>query len=165
MIFSCVRAEATTRGHGLMDRTAMVLVLLTAFSRLGLADSPPPILPGRGPGFNEDPNYLFMALLGMAIGGVCIGWLGRPSKRRFSSRPPIDAKYLFHIFLNRQNCDALVGDLEERYRLIRKQFGQRRADLWYWIQTMRSVEPIMWRAIRKLSGLAMLWELYRRIRS
>jgi hypothetical protein len=79
-------------------------------------------------------------------------------------RPPLNAQFLFYLFLEAQNCDAMVGDLEERYRLIHKKFGHRRAAFWYWTQVIRSVGPIVWAAIRKLSGLAALVELYRRIR-
>jgi len=158
------RAKSQLRRQGLMGRTAMALVLLTTFSRLGLGNAPPPISPWDGPGFNTDWHDVLVALwLGMGVGVFCITWLSK--RRRVSNRPPLDAKYLFHVFLDRQNCDALVGDLEERYSLIRKEFGQRRADLWFWIQTIRSVGPMMWMAIRKLSVLAMLLELYRRIRS
>jgi hypothetical protein len=59
-------------------------------------------------------------------------------------KPPIDAEFLFHLFMSPENCDSLVGDLEERYRLICKKFGRRRADFWYWSQTVRSLGPIVW---------------------
>ena len=61
-----------------------------------------------------------------------------------------------------------TGDLEERYRIIRRKFGTRRAAFWYWTQAIRSVGPIAWLAIKKLTkaatGLATLVEMYRRIR-
>jgi hypothetical protein len=100
-------------------------------------------------------------------------------------RPPLNAHYLFYLFLDAQNCDALVGDLEERYRLIRKKFGQRRANFWYWTQAIRSVGPIAWAWMKKValkpvigfiawavakglvghdSWLAALVEVWRRIR-
>ncbi len=84
------------------------------------------------------------------------------------------------------NCDALVGDLEERYWLIPGKFGARRANLWYWTQAIRSVGPIAWAWAKKLalkpvigviawsiakdllrhdSWLAALVETWRRIRS
>jgi hypothetical protein len=53
-------------------------------------------------------------------------------------------EFLFYLFLPAQVCDALVGDLDERYRLIRTKFGKRKAYLWYWTQTIRSVGPIVW---------------------
>jgi len=82
--------------------------------------------------------------------------------------PPLSAEFVFHLFLNGRSCDAIVGDLEERYAHIHTKFGQRRANFWYWTQAARSVGPIVWAASRvafkRLSGLAALVELYRRIR-
>lgn len=82
--------------------------------------------------------------------------------------PPINAEFLFYIFLDARNCDAIVGDLEERYKLIANKFGQRKANFWYWTQTVRSLGPLAWAAlkggVKKLSGLTALFELWRRIR-
>jgi hypothetical protein len=103
-----------------------------------------------------------------------------------SGSPPTNAEFLFHLFLTPANCDALVGDLEERYRTIRRKFGKHRADFWYWTQTIRSVGPIVWAWAKKIlrkpvigligwaiakglighdSWLAVVVELWRRIRS
>jgi hypothetical protein len=59
-----------------------------------------------------------------------------------SNLPPANAEFLFYLFLDPQDCDALVGDLEERYKLIQKRFGALRANYWYWAQAIRSVGPI-----------------------
>jgi hypothetical protein len=67
-------------------------------------------------------------------------------------RPPLNAEFLFYIFLETQNCDALVGDLEERYRLIFKKFGARKANFWYWTQAIRSVGPIVWAWAKKAAA-------------
>lgn len=61
-----------------------------------------------------------------------------------SGAPPLDAEFLFFLFYDPQRCDALVGDLEERYKLIHTKFGKRRADFWYWTQALQSVGPIVW---------------------
>jgi hypothetical protein len=100
--------------------------------------------------------------------------------------PPLNAELLFYLFLDPQNCDAIVGDLEERYKLIHKKFGQRRANFWYWTMAIRSVGPIAWAWAKKSfakpfvavagwaiakglvghdSWLAAVVELWRRIRS
>jgi len=68
-----------------------------------------------------------------------------------SPTPPPNAEFLFHLFLPPQNCDALVGDLEERYKLIRKKFGRRHANFWYWTQTALSLRPIIWAWAKKVS--------------
>ena len=98
----------------------------------------------------------------------------------------LNAEYLFYFFLTPQNCDALVGDLEERYKLIHRKFGRRRANFWYWTQTVNSLRPIVWAWAKKLSlrpamaligwavakgfvghdsWLAALVELWKRVRS
>ena len=85
-----------------------------------------------------------------------------------SVHPPLNAAFLLYLFYDAKNCDALVGDLEERYRIIRKRFGARRANFWYWTQVIRSVGPIAWAATKKLlkaaSGVAAALEIWRRIR-
>jgi hypothetical protein len=83
---------------------------------------------------------------------------------RMKPHPPLDAQFLFYLFLTPENCDALVGDLEERYRLIRRKFGRRKANFWYWFQTFISLRPIIWAALKRVSGLVALIEAYRRIR-
>ena len=60
------------------------------------------------------------------------------------ARSPVNAEFLFFLFLNPKDCDALVGDLEERYRLIHQKFGTRRASLWYWKQCVASIGPTIW---------------------
>lgn len=65
------------------------------------------------------------------------------------SQPPINAEFLFSLLLDSKNCDALVGDLTERYRLIHQKFGPRKANVWYWSQAIRSVVPIAWAWAKK----------------
>ena len=64
--------------------------------------------------------------------------LTRRIRSKRQSGPPPNAQFLFYLFLDAQNCDAIVGDLEERYRLIHKRFDARRANFWYWTQAIRS---------------------------
>ena len=101
-------------------------------------------------------------------------------------RPPLNAAFLFYLFMAPATCDALVGDLEERYKFIHKTFGRRRANFWYWTQTVMSVGPIVWAWAKNVvmkpaiafagwavarglvghdSWLAAVVELYRKLRS
>jgi hypothetical protein len=75
---------------------------------------------------------------------------------RFSStfnepriQAPLCAEFLFYVFMSPQNCDAITGDLEERFRLIYSKFGRRRANFWYWWQTAISLGPIVWVCVKK----------------
>jgi hypothetical protein len=102
------------------------------------------------------------------------------------STTPLKAEFLFYLFLTPQTCDALVGDLEERFKLIHKKFGHRLANLWYCIQTFISLRPIIWAWTKKAlmkpilavvgwaiakglighdSWLAALLDLWKRVRS
>lgn len=113
----------------------------------------------------------FVLINGLPLLGAVVLSLARQAKRlnHAGRAAPINAEFLFYLFLDAQNCDAIVGDLEERYRIIGRKFGKRRADFWYWTQAIRSVGPIAWAALQRLvkgvSGIAALLELYRKIRS
>jgi hypothetical protein len=106
--------------------------------------------------------------------------------RKPKCAPPINAEFLFYIFMTPQKCDAFVGDLEERYKLIHKKFGKGRADFWFWTQTVLSLRPIVWAWMKSFalkpvmvligwavargllghdSWLAALVELWKRVRS
>jgi hypothetical protein len=110
----------------------------------------------------------------------------RHSQATTAVAPPRNAEFLFYLFMTPQNCDAFVGDQEERYKLIHKRFGSRRANFWYWTQTVTSLGPIVWAWAKKVvmkplvaiaawavakglvgydSWLAALADLWKRIRS
>lgn len=99
---------------------------------------------------------------------------------------PMNAEFLFYLFMTPQNCDALVGDLEERYKKIHKKFGRHRANFWFWVQALRSLWPVLWAWTKRVSlkpvvavigwavakglighdgWLAALVELWKRVRS
>lgn len=85
-----------------------------------------------------------------------------------SRLPSKSAEFLLHLFMEPRSCDALVGDLNERHRILRKRFGRRKANFWYWVQVLRSVGPIVWvglmRIVKRMSGLTAVMEMVRRIR-
>jgi len=82
--------------------------------------------------------------------------------------PPLNAEFLFYLFLRAEDCDAVLGDLEERYEFIRNKFGARRANFWFWTQTV-SLTWIVWEATKKalksMLGVAALVEMYRKMTS
>jgi hypothetical protein len=93
------------------------------------------------------PGYVLWLLLQMmglfgigmvlALGECCLS--ATVSRRRTTS-----ADSLFYPFLDKQNCAAILGDLEERRQTICQKFGYRRANIWYWIQAVRSALAIAW---------------------
>lgn len=88
----------------------------------------------------------------------------RPGVRR----PSKLGRYLLHLVLDAATAEAMEGDLTERYRRIRKRFGARHADFWFWIEIARSVLPLIRggfrKALRVSLGAATVFEVLRRIR-
>jgi hypothetical protein len=78
---------------------------------------------------------------------------------------PLNASFAIELLIPSAEAEALVGDLEERYTRIRKKYGHRRARLWYWLQTFITLRPLIARCIKTISGLSLVADLYRRIRS
>jgi hypothetical protein len=115
-------------------------------------------------------SYLIWGTLGLfALYLFCKQgpWNNKPgSAGKATYRPPLNAQFLFYLFLDAKTCDALVGDLEERYRTVLKKFGTRRANSWYWVQVITSLSPFIWAATKRLlkaaSGVAAMLEIWRR---
>jgi hypothetical protein len=67
---------------------------------------------------------------------------------------------VFSILLLWHNVggDALLGDLEERFKSIArdKSLGPRYARFWYWFQVLISLRPLVWALVKKIGGLAAL---------
>ena len=66
----------------------------------------------------------------------------RPVKtgRYISNNPPNNACYLLRVFLAKGNRDAISGDLLEEYGTeILPKYGVRRAQFWFWFQTVRTI--------------------------
>ena len=66
--------------------------------------------------------------------------------------PPLNAEFLFYLFMTPQNCEAIVGDIEERYRIIHRKFGHRRATFWFWWQTVISLFSVALDWVRRIAG-------------
>ena len=81
-----------------------------------------------------------------------------PSKEETSTNA---AEYLLYLFLPREDCKALAGDLDEEYwTTILPKFGARRAVLWYWCQVVRSIWPVLSGTVSEL-----VWWLMKRFTS
>jgi len=119
-------------------------------------------------------------------GGIAAMVANHLAHSRTAADGRLNAEFLLYLFLDPTNCDAIVGDLEERYRKILGKFGKHRANFWYWTQAIRSVWPIAWAWAKKTtlkpligviawavakglldrdSWVAAFVELFRRIRS
>jgi predicted DNA-binding protein (UPF0251 family) len=67
--------------------------------------------------------------------------------------PPRLAEFLLTLFVPPSRADAMVGDLNERLASECKKLGRHRAVRLYWAHTLRSLWPLLRRAI----GKALKW--------
>jgi hypothetical protein len=60
-----------------------------------------------------------------------------------SNTPPKTAEYLLYLIVPRKNRDALLGDLQEDFNEVQAKFGLKHAKIHYWVQTLRSIPPLL----------------------
>lgn len=76
--------------------------------------------------------------------------------------PPRAAKFML-LLIPKKYRENIVGDLEEEYRTqVLPEFGPRKAAIWYWTQVLCSLLPLAWSQIKRIAGLAAVWNLIRR---
>jgi hypothetical protein len=63
--------------------------------------------------------------------------------------PPGIAEFLLTALLKPSQADALTGDLNEHFARDCEKSGRRRAVRLYWARTLRSLWPLLWRAMGK----------------
>lgn len=64
--------------------------------------------------------------------------------------PPELAKYTLYLFIQKKYREAILGDLEEDFNEVYREFGLRKAQLHYWVQVLRSIWPIIGGSINKI---------------
>jgi hypothetical protein len=76
-------------------------------------------------------------------------------------RPPINAEFLLHLLMSPEECDGLVGDLEERFNNLVPRIGQRLASIWYTKQVVTSLCRYAWPLfdglVPQVSSVSSLW--------
>ena len=63
------------------------------------------------------------------------------------------AQLVFQLLVPSETCDALFADLRERCSLIERRSGSKEASRWYLSELRRSVAPVLWAAVKRVSGL------------
>lgn len=79
-----------------------------------------------------------------------------PNEQTESPKP---AQLLLYLLLPKKQREAVIGDLEEQYTEACQRLGKRGADIWYFVEVMKSVWPILaaWgKKLLKLGGAAFL---------
>jgi hypothetical protein len=77
-------------------------------------------------------------------------------------QPPLDAEFVLHLLLNKDEQDALIGDLIERYGRKCERLGVRRANLWFYAEVVRTAWPLVKRFVAKAGGMLAVGEWLRR---
>jgi hypothetical protein len=77
--------------------------------------------------------------------------------------PPKFAQYLLYLFMKKKERDGLLGDLQQEYVEVLANFGHWRAKVWYYKQVFSSLRPLIARGIVKLTAIAALVKLLRRV--
>ena len=96
------------------------------------------------------PLYYAVSLLEWLI-GVVTALTVRPSNQETSNEFPKSAAFLLLCFLPKKDREPVLGDLKEEFPEICAEFGTRRAKLWFWAQTIRSLWPLLSSAVGKLA--------------
>lgn len=90
------------------------------------------------------------------------GWVATSTSkkpRRHSSKPPHVARLLVRLLMRYRDQEALLGDLEEMYQIVKKKDGHKAATLFYYSQVIRSIGA----QFKKLGFVAIISEIIRRV--
>jgi hypothetical protein len=74
----------------------------------------------------------------------------RWSPEQSCSAPPVWGEYLLCLFIPLERQDDTIGDLEEGYYKREAKFGHCKAVIWYWMQVVLSLRPLIPRAVKGL---------------
>jgi hypothetical protein len=78
-------------------------------------------------------------------------------------QPPLDAEFLLHLLLRGEEQEAFIGCLVERYGRKVERFGKHRADIWFYLEVIRSACPLVRRFVAKTIKFMILGEWIRRM--
>ncbi len=76
--------------------------------------------------------------------------------------PPAAAEWLLTLLVRARRAEALLGDLEERYRRDIEARGNRPAWWLYWARALNSLGPLLWSAIKRVGIFAAVADVARR---
>ena len=63
--------------------------------------------------------------------------------KRSGDKPPKLGKWLLEQIISRDIRFAVLGDFDEYYAFLVKEYGGLHAGLWYWFQVMKSFPPFI----------------------
>lgn len=83
--------------------------------------------------------------------------------QEFRPVPPLNAKFLLHLLLEKKDKEAVIGDLVEDYGKLQQEFGHRRANIWFYKQVASFIYPLLRRFVAKVGGLIVIGEWLRKL--
>jgi hypothetical protein len=86
----------------------------------------------------------------------------RQIESSMKSEPPMLAEALLRLFVKRNIHDAILGDLQEDFAKNLKTHGYRRARFMYWVETLRSMAPLVCSFAKRIGLFGFIAEMMRR---
>ena len=71
------------------------------------------------------------------------------TRKADDQNPPGLAEFLLMLFATKRRAEYVTGDLNERFATECEKLGRDRAVRLYWARTLRSLRPLLWRAMGK----------------
>jgi hypothetical protein len=78
--------------------------------------------------------------------------------------PPTTAEFAAALFIRPKLRDPVLGDRAEQFGRDVARFGRRRAVCLYWRDVVVSLGPSLWSLIKRVGGIAIVADMYRRAR-
>jgi hypothetical protein len=82
---------------------------------------------------------------------------------RSYAQPPINAEFLLHVLLKKDEREAIIGDLTEDYAKKVGRLGVRLANRWFYAEVIRTLWPLLKRCFLKISAIGGLTAFVRRL--
>jgi len=91
---------------------------------------------------DDETKKALHSILGLLFVGVVLSILSE-NRGKETANPPKNVELLLLLIVRRDERDAVIGDLIERYRRSHQRLGRRRADLYAYGEVCRSLYPFM----------------------
>jgi hypothetical protein len=82
------------------------------------------------------------------------------SEVKVDAEPPATPEFLLEVFLRSKRGQALIGDMREKFACECVELGRTRAVRRYWAQTVRSLWPLLRRAVARTIKLGVLIDAF-----
>jgi hypothetical protein len=85
--------------------------------------------------------------------------LSNPAKPSVVVKRPPNVTPLFSLFLSLEACEAVIGDIQERYTSIFSRLGKHHASVWFWKQVIASLATFAWASLKRASGIEKIYRM------